>query len=286
MDALLEQIFVSGVFHADLHPGNVLVMPGGKLGILDFGIVGRINDRTRALGTELYQAILARDHHHIAETLVTYGQVGPDTDIDKFRRAVEKELDQWYQQPRPSVTRLMYNLFHIAARHNIMLPPDTVLLGKALVTAESTIKRANPAYDFLTSATPKITAILEKQRTPRSVISKLARDARHTAAALRDLPEKTLEAVDAIRAGRFSVMLKDNQFRHLGKDINLSSNRVSFALVSAALIMAGATMVNVGPKLGTYGLLSVACLSAAALFIFLLFISISREHNPLHDRHN
>lgn len=285
MDALLEQIFVSGIFHADLHPGNVLVMHGGKLGLLDFGITGRVNEKTRELGIKLYSGILAHDHHAITETLLRYGQVSADTNVDAFKNAVERELDHWWQTPSGKVTHLMHQLFILAARHRILLPQDTVLLGKALMTAENTIRRVNPNYDFLTHATPKITALLEKQKTPRTIISKLVRDAQNTASALRDLPEKTLDAVDAIRSGRFSVQLKDNQFRHLGQDINLSSNRVSFALVSAALILAGATMVNVGPKIGTYGLLSVACLTAASFFVFLLFVSITREHSPIHDPH-
>jgi len=285
VNTLLDQIFTAGTFHADLHPGNVLALKNGKLGLLDFGIVGHIDARTRDLGLKLALSILGKDHREIAETLLAYGQASADTDIDAFRTAVQHQLDLWWRDPKPSVNRLMYNLFITSAKHHILLPQDTILIGKALITAESTAKILNPQYDYLRDASPKLAEILKTQRAPKAVIARLTSQAKHTAEILRDIPEKTLEALDAVRSGRFSVQLKDTEFRHLGKDINLSSNRLSFALVAAACIIASTALVDVGPKIGTYGIMSIFSLVVASIFVLLLFISVTREHHPVHDPH-
>ncbi len=288
LDCLLDQVFESGIFHADLHPGNILLMPNNTLGLLDFGIVGRIDQKTRKLGVQLYLAILDKDSKKIIETLLSYGIPSSKTDIDSFYTDATRLVNTWYEEdPKAKrVTRLMHQLFILCARHHITLPRNTILLGKALVTAEATARYINPDFDFAKYSEPKIAQILRKEKMPRKIIEKFSIRSKEFAKAISNIPQKTLEAIEDIKHGQLSVNLKDTQFRHLGVDINRSSNRLSYSMVSAALIIASSLMIDIGPKVGTYSVISLLCLTVASIFVIALFLSIARESKPKYDLHS
>jgi len=288
LDAFVDQIFQGGTFHADLHPGNVLMLKNGKLGMLDFGIVGHLDARTKKLGLELYLAVLERDPREIAEVLLKYGTPSSRTSTDSFIQDITELVNAWWDTnpEKRKVSHLMHLLFILSARHSIRLPADTILLGKAMVTVESTAKQIDPHFNFVSYSQPKITELLKKQRAPRTLLEHFTKRARVFAEALSEIPSRTLDTIDRIREEGVSINLKDSQFRHLGKDINLSSNRLSYALVAAALIVAGSLMIDIGPKIESYSVISLLSLSIAGLFVIVLFISITREGRPGYDRHD
>jgi len=287
VDAFVHQIFENGTFHADIHPGNVLLLKNGKIGLLDFGIVGHVDDKTRKMGLDLYLAVLERDPRNIAEVLLKYGTLSSKTQVSAFEQHVSQLLEDWWDTnpEKRRISNFMHQLFVLCARYHIRLPTDTILLGKAMITAESTAKQLDPEFNFVAYSQPKITQLLKQQRTPKKIISRFVNRSRAFAEAIAELPGKTMEAVDSLKRTGFNINLKDAQFRHLGQDINLSSNRLSYSMISAALILAGALMMQIGPKIGTYSVISLLALAIAAVFAIMLFISVAQEHTSRHDPH-
>ncbi|VVB80800.1 protein kinase UbiB [uncultured archaeon] len=287
IDAFLEQIFKNGTFHADLHPGNILLMKNGKIGLLDFGIVGHIDKKTQEFGLKLYLAIIERDFQKISEVLLSYGTPSSRTDVKEFTNAVQELLAKWWDSnpEKRKATHLMHQLFILCYNHNIQLPKDTILLGKGMITAESTAKQLDPKFNFVTYSQPKIIHLLKQQKTPGKLLERFAQRSKQFAEAASEIPGKTVEALDAIKQGRVEFHLDDTRFRHLGKDINLSSNRLSYSMVAAALIMAAALLTGFGPKVETYSIISLICLAVATIFILALFVSIAREGKPRYDNH-
>ncbi len=287
VDAFIEQIFEGGTVHADLHPGNVLLLKTGKVGLLDFGIVGHLDVKTRKLGLDLYLAVLEHDAEKITNVLLTYGTPGSKTNIDAFSRAVSDLVNTWWENnpEKRKVTYLMYHLFILCSQHHIRMPPDTILLGKGMITVEATARQLDPNFNFVEYSQPKISHMLKQQRTPKKLIQQFAHRSRVFAEALAELPPRALETLDHIKQRGITLDVKDTQFRHIGQDLNLSSNRLSYSMISAALILASALMIQIGPKIGTYSIISLLTLSAAAVFVLALFISVAREHTPRHDPH-
>ncbi len=283
IDAFLDQIFKNGTFHADLHPGNILLMKNGKIGLLDFGIVGHLEKKTRELGLKLYLAIVERDSQKISEVLLSYGTPSSKTNVKEFVNAVQELVTKWWDSSpeQRKVTHLMHQLFVLCFNYNIQMPKDTVLLGKGMMTAESTAKQLDPKFNFVEYSQPKIAQLLK----PGKLFERFTERSKLFAEAIAEIPGKTVEALDAIKQGRVEFHLDDTKFRHLGKDINLSSNRLSYSMIAAALIMAGALMTGFGPKLETYSIISLLCLATASIFILALFISITREGKPKYDNH-
>jgi len=287
IDAFAEEIFEGGTFHADLHPGNVLLLKNGKLGLLDFGIVGHLDSRTKKLGLDLYLAVLKRDPFHIADVLLKYGTPSSRTKVDMFVQDVNSTVENWWETnpEKRRVSHLMHQLFVLCAKHHIIMPVDTILLGKGMITVEATARQIDPHFNFVTYSEPRIAELLRKQKSPRKILDEFTQRSRVFAEALSELPSRTLEAVDRIKETGLTISLKDVQFRHLGKDINLSSNRLSYALISAALIIAASSMMETGPKIASYSIISLVSLGLATLFVIILFLSIIREGNPRYDNH-
>ena len=287
LNTFIEQIFESGIFHADMHPGNVLLLKDGKIGLLDFGIVGHLNDKTRRLGLELYLAIIERDAVQIAETILKYGTPGSSTNIERYVREVDGLVGNWWEDnpEKRRVAHLMDQLFLLSSKNHIRMPRDAVLLGKATGTLEATARLLDPRFNFVEYSQPIISKLLEQQKTPRKIIERFATRSQAFAKAISELPSRTLETVDSITRTGIKLDIKDAQFRHIGQDINLSSNRLSYSLISAALILAGALMIEIGPKIGTYSVISVISLGAAAIFVLALFISVTKEQTTRYDPH-
>jgi len=287
VDTFAEQIFEGGTFHADIHPGNILLLKNHKIGLLDFGIVGHIDQKTRQLGLKLYLAVLERDPRHIAETLLSYGTPTSKTKIDEFTGAVSDLLADWWDRSpdKRRISKLMHDLFVLCTRHSIKLPADTVLMGKGMVTVEATAQQIDPHFNFVSYSQEKIKQLLKKQRTPKKIIEQFAVRSKTFAEAIAELPTRALQTMENLQRGEFSLNLKDQQFRHLGQDINLSSNRLSYSLISAALILAAALLMQTGPKVGAYSVISLLSLGLASIFVLALFVSVTREQTPKYDPH-
>ncbi|MBW2969942.1 AarF/ABC1/UbiB kinase family protein [Candidatus Woesearchaeota archaeon] len=287
VDAFFEQIFKNGTFHADLHPGNILLLKNGKIGLLDFGIVGHLDKKTRELGLKLHLAIIERDPTQISEVLLSYGEPSSKTNIKHFQKDIQDELTTWWDKhpEQRRITKLMQNMFVQCYKNHIQLPRDTVLLGKGMVTVESTARKLDPTFNFVKYSQPKIEKLLKQQRTPAKILERFTKRSKLFGEAITDLPEKTIEVMDAIKQGKIELHLDDRKFRHLGKDINLSSNRLSYSMIAAALILGGAWMTNIGPRVGNYSMISMSSLILAGIFIIALFISISKEGVPIYDNH-
>lgn len=287
IDTLLEQVYLHGVFHADLHPGNLLLLRSKKLGILDFGIIGRIDTRTRRLGLELYLAVLSQDTKKVADLLLDYGEAKRGLDREEFNRFVSRIVFSWWDTPpnKRRITHLMHMLFVLSSRKGVNFPSDCILLGKALAAAEACAKTLNPNFDYVKYSKPKVEKYLMEQRFSKRALKEFASNSIKIAEDISSLPGKTLNLVDKLSKGKFQVSLRDEQFRHLGKDLNHSSNRLSFALVAAALIVSGSLLVETGPKVSGYGVVSIVTLTLALFFVAALFVSISREHTQKYDKH-
>lgn len=155
-EAVLAQIFDFGLFHADPHPGNLHVTPKGEIVLLDFGIFGRLNDRMRRQCALLLWALGRGDVDLASYFLLRMARLEPNADVAGFRDAVEARYRAWHGKSvaEYGFAKLVYEELSIGARHGVIFPSDTVLLGKALVTVEGVVLAVDPTMDLSKEAEP------------------------------------------------------------------------------------------------------------------------------------
>lgn len=278
-DAAFKQIVEEGIFHADLHPGNIIIMPGRAIGLLDFGIVGALDKELKHQAMDMIVALVNRDAKDVVRTLLKVGTPTSETNLEDFATEIETTLYKWHgaELNEARITRMLHEMFNSCAKHHIRMPADLILLGKAMVTMEATCAILDPEFNFVDYTKPQIARVLKREKRPAAIIKRFMEKSKNITETLYDLPQKTLELIEKFKREPIKLDLDDVDVWHLGRDINHSSNRLSYAIVIAALLLTGATLINIFPQFKGYSIISIAAFLAAFFMTVMLTGSIMRE---------
>jgi ubiquinone biosynthesis protein len=154
--AMLRQIFQFGLFHADPHPGNVLFLPGDRVGFVDFGMFGRLDPSERRRMAFIFWALADGDYEAVGGQLLRLSQFLPGADPDGFRSALADTVEDWYGMNAAdfSLARLLLSQLALGARHGIIFPRGLMLLARALVNLEATAMIVDPQLNLAELARP------------------------------------------------------------------------------------------------------------------------------------
>ena len=249
-EVFLRMVLVDGVFHGDPHPGNFLVMDDGALGIIDFGIVGRLDQETMNAVVDLFVGVTRRDTDRVVRGLVQLGALGDDVDLRPVRRDLEDLIDRHHGKSLKQLEfgPLMQEVLQVAHRHRLRLPSDLLLLGKALVTIEGVGKSLDPEFNALEIAKPWAKELIRRQLDPSEVARRAVAEGMEYLQLLGRLPGKMDRSLTRLLRGELQV-----RFLHEGLDrtvqrLERTSNRVAMAIVLAALIIgSGIVLQAQGP---------------------------------------
>ncbi len=166
--AFLAQALDHGVFHADLHEGNLFVRPDGRLAAVDFGILGRLGREERRFLAEMLWGFLRRDYRRVAEIHFEAGYVPPHHDVNAFAQALRAvgEPVIGRQARDVSMGRLLTQLFDVTALFDMHLRPELVLLQKTMVTVEGVARRLDPDLDIWAAAEPVVRRFMLRELSP------------------------------------------------------------------------------------------------------------------------
>lgn len=280
-DAVLKQILVNGLFHADPHPGNILVLPGSIVAFVDFGIVGRINRQMRDWLAETIVAIHRRDADRLAEIVVAVATPLRPVDMRELSRDLEEMLDTYADLTlgELSLSALFTSITDAMARHRLKLPADLLLLIKSVTTIEAVGRQLDPTFKIVEHATPFVESLIEQKYTPEALALRTADAGREVLSAVRALPSNLAEITRKIRTDGMQVQFVHRNLDFFVREMDRSSNRLSFAVVIAAIVVASSIIVHAaaGPQLLGYPLLGMAGFIAAGVLGIGLAIGILRS---------
>jgi len=153
---MLRQLFEFGLFHADPHPGNVLFLPGGRVGFVDFGMFGRLDSAGRKRMTVMGLALIEGDYDAVGKQLLHLSQFLPGADPAGFHARFTETVEDWFGQRAAdfSIPRLLLHGLSLGARHGIAFPRELMLLARALVTLEATAMLVDPQLNLAELARP------------------------------------------------------------------------------------------------------------------------------------
>ena len=260
-DVVLQQILVDGLFHADPHPGNILVLPDNVVAFIDFGIVGRINRQMRDTLSQTILAIRRHDADRLAEIVVRVATALKPVDMTALARDLDEMLDM-YADTSVGDLRLgdvFGAITHAMSRHRLKLPADILLLIKSLSTIEGVGRQLDPAFKIVEYATPFVEQLIVSKHRPAALAARTAVAGRDVLGALRSLPRDLAEITRRARAHGLRVEFVHRDFDYFIREMDRSSNRLSFAIVIAAIVIGSSVMVHaaVGPAAFGYPLLGL-----------------------------
>ena len=199
------------------------------------------------------------------------------TNIESFELDVDSVLRDWNPASAIRATHVLHRLFNTCIKNHIRMPADLILLAKALVTVEGTCTQLDPNFNFIEYTKPKIAQLLKKQNKPAALIKRFLRKSIETGDILSDLPEQTLELIERFKREPIKLDISDTDVGHLGRSIGFGSNKLSYAILAAALLLSGAMLVDIKPQLFGYSIFSIFALSFAVMLIGVLTGSMVRE---------
>ncbi|NQU56767.1 MAG: 2-polyprenylphenol 6-hydroxylase, partial [Rhodospirillales bacterium] len=234
--AFFLQVFRDGFFHADMHPGNMFVRADGGLAAVDFGIMGRLDAKTRRHLGELLLSFLTRNYRRTAEIHFEAGWIPADQSVDTFTQACRSIAEPILDLPQNeiSIAKLLGQLFSITKTFNMETQPQLLLLQKTMLTAEGTGRKLNPEANMWLMAKPLIEQWVINHLGPEARLIEAAGDLRDAFARLPRLLENLERGAAELGHGR--IRLHPETVRALK-----GGNRFSLgpaALIAAAVIFA------------------------------------------------
>ena len=188
------QVFRDGFFHADMHPGNIMVSVDpatfGRYISLDFGIVGTLTQVDKEYLAQNFTAFFRRDYKRVAELHVESGWVPPDTRIDELESAIRSVCEPYFDRPLKEISlgMVLMRLFQTSRRFNVVIQPQLVLLQKTLLNVEGLGRQLDPDLDLWNTAKPFLETWMIEQVGPKRFWQELKEQAPYYAKMLPDLP--------------------------------------------------------------------------------------------------
>jgi len=260
-----KQIFVDGFFHADPHPGNIRYLEDGRVGMIDFGLVGTLSPRMRDLIVRLTMAVAVRDAASAAKVIYSAGMAKERIDLAALGRDIElifgDTLDRSLQDI--DTQHLVFQMMEVISKHGIMLPPGLALLGKAGVNIEGVVRSLAPDLDLSKEALPYASRLLPFPEDPMSLLSEALKQFLRLKGTLEELPVQLDQILMDVSSGRLNVNVTSPQAEGLVPAVRELGGLLALGMVAAASIVAASLLVI--PYFGEATLYGVPVLPALAV---------------------
>ena len=258
--SLLHQVFVDGFFHGDPHQGNVLFGDDGTIMLLDFGLMGSLDPRSRRLLGELFWHVYQDDVDGVIETMAEMGTIGGDTDLMALRGDLATLTTRFVTLPRRDfpLGELLTRILRALWLHQVRVPVSLSLAAKAVLMTEAICSELDPGFDFRELAPPVIQAARARDYTASALMDRGARAARAAARRLARAPARVDRVLSLMEQGGLRVRAEDPGAEVRWGNLARAVNRLSLSVLSAALVLSGSCYVSLARHPAHLGLGLVA----------------------------
>ncbi|MDD5729790.1 MAG: AarF/UbiB family protein [Candidatus Omnitrophica bacterium] len=278
---ILKQIFIDGFFHGDPHPGNLFILPDGKLSFVDFGVVGRIDDDTKFAFAHLFTAAASKDVELMMKVLQDSGGINYYTNEIRLKFSLQQLLDKYYgiTLEELNMNDFLRDLTRLLYENKVRIPPDNFILIKSLGMLESEAKMLDPGLDFGLEIKSISERIIKDEYSVARIMKKIGSVTTDIFGLVQNFPKDLFLILNELKRGELKIGFEHLNLEPLISMLDKVSNRISFSLIIASLIIGSSLLVQtntVTPLGSTYSLGTVGFMVAAA-FGFWLVVSIMRS---------
>ncbi len=253
MTTFMEQFFITGTFHADPHPGNLLVSRDGTLGLIDFGMVGYVTEDLKNQISAALIAIVRKDIDFFVDVFMDIGCIPQDGNISTLKGSLLEILDKYFGIPlkRIDIRKAFSDVMRIARDNSMVLPRDFVLLGKSFITVTSMARVLDPDFDFASIVTPFTKGLAREKLSPSHLAKAATVNTWHLANLIRQAPRELRYLAQKLLSGTMQIALKHQGLDNFIYELDRASNRLALSIILAATVIASSLvmMAKIGPTI-------------------------------------
>ncbi len=284
-ETYFKMFLEDGFFHADPHPGNLFVLPDGKIGLVDFGIVGWLTpDIMESIAIALV-ALVKKDFDALVEQYIALGLVTEEVDIEEFKREFKADMIDFliplYDLTLSEINLAQYldTLMHIAIKHRLKIPSDLLLVNKCMLILDNIGRELDPDFNFISIAEPYASKLIRSRYNPKRVYDKFQKQITDIADFATTTPRQVRILLRKALKDDLHLKMTPIGLDRFIKDIDRSTNRLAFSIVIASIILSSSilTLSGTGGKVFDIPLLGLTGFIIASVLGLWLLISIIRS---------
>lgn len=281
VNAYFKMIFEDGFFHADPHPGNIFVLEDGRIGLIDFGIVGWLTSELMENIANTFLAVLNKNFDRLVDLYMDLGIVTDEGNIESFRREFKNDL-VYLMEPLYDMTisevdfpAYLEALTKLVIKHGLQLPQDLLLIDKTILILDNIGRQLDPKFNAASAAEPYAAKLVKDRMSPENIFKRARSDMTDISGILVNTPMQLNRLLKKTLRDDLSFKIDPVGMEKLILDIDRSSNRIAFSLIVAATIVGSSMLVqsDIGGKL--FGLSTVGVIGFVFAFLLGLRLLIS-----------
>ncbi len=254
-DMYLKQFFEIGTFHCDPHPGNILILPPARVGLIDFGQSGVISDTMAGHLLILLISAVCEDAELLVDTLVEMNACTPETQRILLTRDVQMLLDKYAGQPirRFRVSTVFSEIANTVRKHSLSLPRDVIAMLKSLATVWGLTVRLDPELDIAALLRTRLTKLVRDRLGPKRLAKTGAVTLWHLLSFMKSAPQQLREVLRQVSSGQWQLNVRHDNLEPLAREMDRAGNRLSFSVVIAAIVVGSSMVVTSGSQMQILG---------------------------------
>jgi len=272
----LKMVFEDGFFHADLHPGNLFIEEGGHIGLIDFGMVGIVDEQTRGDLGLLLSGMISQDTNRLIDALLELGASQQPVDRAALRRDLDHLLSQFADQPLSALPLgpLLTDVLSIVRRYHLVLPSNLMLLLKTTVMTEGMAVQLDPSFNLVEALSPYVERLMLQQNSPVAWARRLGKTIPDLAWLATEFPQHLRRLIGELERGTLKFDIQPTGLDPVFKRAERIANRIVLGVIVAALIV-GLSMLVSAYRPGVTGVwdvvLTIGLTLAGVLAVYLIW---------------
>ncbi len=239
------QLFEHGFFHGDPHPGNILVLDGGRICFLDFGLTGTLTAQMQDVLTDIFAGLVFHDSESVAMAVYRAGATSERVDLKAFRNEIDRLMAKYHGA---SLTDLgargsLMEFIEVATRYRIQLPREFAVVARAGSLVDGVAKRLLPDTDIVEEVRPWAQRLVTRRFGPERLGADTLRVLQHAQTAFRDLPTQANQLLNDLERGRVVITTRDPEANDMRLELRHAAVRISLALCALALAVSGTILI-------------------------------------------
>lgn len=282
LKSYLKMVFIDGFFHGDLHPGNFFVFPDNKIGLIDFGVVGRLNTKTQSAIVNMLLALSKEDYVRLAYEYVDIAPFSDTVNVDLLARELQSLISPYYglTMKHMNIGKILMSSSSIAAQQGLSVPTELMMFFKSIISIEGLGQKIAADFDFLQYTLSMIPEVAQSQFQPTKIIDELNILLRESRGFLNSLPRQLNLVMRRLNSPDYRTKIEISGLDELRKSIEVSFNLLFLGIIIASLVISS-SMIYTGENSwligGMPGLSLIGFVLAASLGI-VAFINYIKKN--------